>query len=55
MKAQEWLNKGGDKIRPTPKASSRTRRQIVTLAEDTWLMAHIVPTDTYIDSLEVGR
>lgn len=32
--------------------SKRTRLQVVTLAEETWLQKYLVPTDIYIFPLE---
>lgn len=42
-------------VQPTPKKSSRTQLQIVSLAEDTWLAAHLIPTDVYICPSEAMR
>lgn len=39
-----------------PEASGRTHLQIVMLAEDTWLLPYLIPTDMYIcPSVAIAR
>lgn len=52
--ALDWLAESKT-IRPTAKKSSRTQLQIVSLAEDTWLAPHLIPTDIYICPTEAMR